>query len=555
MKQAGFTRLLLDFTVFILIMTIAVLGGYAFCGGDLDTYLPFILHEHDPSLFKNELLLGTLGSHPVYIWKFMSFFLQWINARILMQYAFLVQTFIIAAGAVVFFRTFFGGGRKWMLFLLVLIIPVTSGGYGVYGLNPYGYFHAGALAFGLVLLAYSLIDRGFWIMGGVLTGMIFLFHPVTAVYAMAFFIIRAVFDIVQKKKSVRIIAGTCFLIITALPSLVPAFHSFLMHDGVGLDVHLWRELARFRMNHGYFISAWVPDRFLQLAGCFLVLFLAFRKHPAFNRLLPVMIAVAGGLALAAIGDIFNVRLFLRLQLGRCSYFVYFLVTAFAAGALADKALWIGEKKTRNFWNIACLIVLVIVGNASLSGQPHLTKTIITALLIVAAGLAVVRFFRTIQPGILFACLAAIVLTAVISRSFTMFNWSMAQSMRDPWVDVGVWCGKSIPVDEIIMAPLDKENFRPRALRATYCSWKDGAPHLFCDSTLPLWWRRMQNFGVTLSSKRSDFQGLYRDHALDVARAEGIRYVIFEKNFSSTAGRQIYENSLYRVIDLGEIAAR
>jgi len=556
MRRPVLNSAFLDITVFFLILAAAVLRGYAFCGGDLDTYLPFILHEHDPSLFKNELLLGTLGSHPVYIWKFMAFFLQWIDVRLLMQCAFCVQTFLIAAGAVVFFRTFFGSGRKWMLFLLLLAIPVTSGGYGVYGLNPYGYFHAGALAFGLVLLTYSLIDRGCWMTGGVLTGIMFLFHPVTAVYAMAFFIIRAVYDIVRKKKSGRIVLGACLLAATALPSIIPAFHSFLTPAGSGIDAHLWRELARFRMNHGYFISAWVPDRFLQLAGCFLALFYVFRKHPAFNRLLPVMIAVAGGLALAAIGDFFNVRLFLRLQFGRCSYFAYFLVVAFAAGALTDRALWNNGKKARCAWNIAFLIALVITGNAALSGQPYFIKTIITALLIAAAGLVIVMSFRRVHPGLLFACLAGVVLTATLPRSFTLFNWTTAQSLRDPWVAVGLWCGSSLPEDEVVMIPLDNENFRPRALRATYCSWKDGAPHLFCDSTLSMWWRRMRNFGVTLSSKRSEFPVLYRDHAVNVARAEGVRYVVFEKSLSpAAAGRTVYENSRFEVIDLGENAAR
>ena len=273
--------------------------------------------------------------------------------------------------------------------------------------------------------------------------------------------IRAVFDIVQKKKSGRIITGMLFLVATALPSLIPAFHSFLAPAAGGIDLHLWRQLARFRMNHGYFISAWVPDRFIQIAGCYLAIFFAFRKHPAFNRLLPIMLGVAGGLALAAIGDCFTIRFFLRLQPGRCSYFIYFLVAAFAAGAMADRVLWDNGKKVRYAWNFAALIGLVMVGNAALSGQPHMTKTIITALLIVAGWPGYRRGFSvTVHPGFLFACLAAIVLTSTVPRSSSLFNWTMAQSLSDPWVDVGLWCRKSIPKDETVMVPLDKENFRP-----------------------------------------------------------------------------------------------
>jgi hypothetical protein len=63
---------------------------------------------------------------------------------------------------------------------------------------------------------------------------------------------------------------------------------------------------------------------------------------------------------------------------------------------------------------------------------------------------------------------------------------------------------------------------------------------------------MQRFGVTLSSTRGEFPGLYRARAIPVARAEGIRYVVFEKSFAPpAAGPLAYENSSYGVIDLEE----
>lgn len=232
MKKSFLNGVLPDVLVFLALLFLAVLRGYNFSGGDMDTYLPFILHEHDPSLFKNELLLGTLGSHPVYIWKAMAVFLGWMSIQRLMQCAFIVQTVVIGSGALLFFRRFFGPGRGWMLFLVMLVVPVTSGGYGVYGLNPYGYFHAGALAFGVVLMAYTLIDGGRWISGGILTGTVFLFHPVTAVYGAAFFGLRAVMEIVRKKNAWRIVTGSFLLIAIAFPSLVPAVHTF-MAGGAG----------------------------------------------------------------------------------------------------------------------------------------------------------------------------------------------------------------------------------------------------------------------------------------------------------------------------------
>ena len=40
-----------------LFFVIACLQGYRLGTGDLDTYLPFVYHESDSSLFKNDLLM------------------------------------------------------------------------------------------------------------------------------------------------------------------------------------------------------------------------------------------------------------------------------------------------------------------------------------------------------------------------------------------------------------------------------------------------------------------------------------------------------------------
>ena len=122
-------------------------------------------------------------------------------------------------------------------------------------------------------------------------------------------------------------------------------------------------------------------------------------------------------------------------------------------------------------------------------------------------------------------------------------------MRDPWLETAAWCGTAIPRNEIVMTPLVSQDFRPYSLAATYCTWKDGAPHCFCDSTLSLWWRRMQRFGVTLPLKRDGLSALYHARAIEVARAEHIRYVVFDKRCARASGPLAFQNRNYGVIDL------
>ncbi|MBN1130779.1 MAG: hypothetical protein JXA71_17455 [Chitinispirillaceae bacterium] len=552
-NASSFNRLF-SLSVVAASVLLAVFSGFRFSAGDIDTYLPFILHAHDPSLFANDLLLGTLGSHPVYIWKTLAFLLHWTGIGTMIRTVFILQTSLVAFGAFLFFRRFFGNGRGWIFFLLLLLIPVSAPGYGMYGLNPYGYFHAGTLAFGLALIAYTLIDRGWRISSGILTGAIFLIHPITAVYAAGFLFIRGIMDFGNSPCRLRIVAGWLLLVAIALPSLLPAFQKALGAAEAAIDPDFWRSLARLRMNHGYFISAWVPERFIQLAACFALVLLLWRKHPAWKRLLPIVIVVAGGLLAMTVADLFTIRFFLRLQLGRCSYFLFFLVTAFAADAVTNPGLWKRDHATLTAWTGAALALLVIYGNGALAHQSGWIRPMIVIILAAGAATIALRWFRPLHPGVLFAFFAAMIVTTSIPRSIENFRWTRSQELRDPWISFAAGCSKHIPRDRVVMIPLYRQDFRPYALRATYGTWKDGAPHLFCDKTLPEWWRRMQLFGVTLATNKRELPGLYHRHAISVARAEGIRYVVFDKTLATTSSPLLSENEAFGLIDLAKWGA-
>lgn len=528
---------------------VAVLSGFRFSAGDFDFYITFIHHSHDPSLFRNDLLIDTLDSHPVYIWKLLGVVLHLIPAGLLVRSAFALQTAFIAAASVFFFRNFFDRRRGWPFFLLLLLLPVSAPGYGLYGLNPYGYFHAGAIAFGLTLVSYTLVDRGRWIPGGIVTGAIFLVHPITAVYAAGFLFIRGIMELRLSGQRLRIILGWLLLVAVALPSLVPAIHTVIRGSGASVDIEFWRSLARWRMNHGYFISVWLPERFIQLAACFGLVLVLMRNHPAWKRLLPLVIMVAGGLLVMTIADVFTIRLLLRLQLGRCSYFLFFLVTAFAADTLTDRSHWKRKRPDALIWILAALAVLLIHGNAAIYNQPLWSRTAVGVLLGGAGLFLIIRMFRPIHPALFFTLLAAAIGSATIARSIDHFKWTRPQELADPWISFGAGSAAFIPKDSVVMIPLTRQEFRPYALRATFCNWKDGAPHFFCDRTLPEWWRRMQLFGVTLKTSRRELPALYHDRAIEVARAEGIRFVVFEKGLAVATGPLLWENEAFGLADL------
>jgi len=246
MNRAKITLLLLFFII------MAVLQGYQLGVGDLTTYIPFVLHEYDKTLFDNDLLMETISSHPVFIWKFLSYFLHGFELELLFQVLFYFQVTVIAISVWLFYRHFFGNNFGWLIVLLMLVVSKKTPAMGGFGLNSYQYFHPGALAFGATLFIYLLLDRGYWIIGGILTGLVFLFHPITAIYASLFFTIKLILE--YRDVSYRkLVPGVLLLILVSAPSWFPYFRHLIEPAGSDFNLALWFELVKMRMGRAFFI--------------------------------------------------------------------------------------------------------------------------------------------------------------------------------------------------------------------------------------------------------------------------------------------------------------
>lgn len=532
------------------ILLLAALQGYHFGIGDLSTYVPFVWHHFDNTILANDLLIETLGDHPVYVWKVLALFLHIIDIQTLFLVLFIAQITVLIFAYRYFYQTFFPGNAGWLLLLLTLVVPALSPAMGRYGLNPYEYFHPGALAFGCLLIGYSLIDRGSWKYGAALLGFIFLFHPFTALYGGMILAFRMVLDFKKVPLQTLIISGALFLCVSS-PAWVPHLMHIFSEQSVAFDKELWLQLVNFRMSDSFFISRWYPDPFIHL-GLSAVGILAFYKSPVFRRLLPLLLTVITALLIMAAADIFSIKFFLQLQLARNSFLLYVVITA-----LVINRLWtLQPEKLRGAHGLLLLVPLAFMLQRMVGDRHNAIRWFLVAAAVLGCLYLIWQNKEQWQKNyLLLAWMLVFTMTgyAVLERyweSERIFDLTGASE----WEQVQLWCSENIPLDEVLMTPTYRTGFRSLSKRAIYGSYKDGAPHNYSKKTIFRWWDRMQELGSTLPFKRNLLAKQYRENSVSAARKAGIRYLVFEKHKTDIRFKDVlYQNKQFSVIDLNQIS--
>src|SRR4030042_6153947 len=335
---------------------LGILQGYDISPGDLATYIPFTLHEYDGAFFSDDLLIETISSHPVYIWKMLGLLLHFIPYILLFKLLFFLQTGLVTFASWFFYRRIFGNNGGWFLFLCMLVITEETPAIGVYGLNPYMSFHPGVIAFGLFLLIYLLELKGNYLWGGFLTGLLFLLHPYTAIYASIIYLMKIMLDWRSSSNKTHLITGIVLLIISASPSWLHFFSQSLQNARADFNMELWLKIVKMRVLEAFFISSWNRDRYLHIVMVFVVLIM-FRRTEQFRKVLPIMLTTLAALSTMVFADIFRNKLLLQLQLGRCTYFIFFLCGMFIANRTVSVS-WNDKRNTRLFWIFASYFMMV-----------------------------------------------------------------------------------------------------------------------------------------------------------------------------------------------------
>ena len=532
-------------------ITLAIFQGYYLDKGDLDTYLPFALHAFDNNLFNNDLLTQTIDSHPVYIWKFYGLLMQFIPLKILFLFSFLIQTVLIALSFIVFYNNFFNNKRAGIiLFFIFLIYPISTPGLGRLGLNPYGYFHASAVAMTFALFAMVMLDRKKWIYAGIITGLIFLFHPITAVFATIVYTFTFIFEFFNSKKIKQPLLGFIALLAFGSPSLYQqVIHIF--NTSTEIPLALWRSIVESRMNHGFFVSKWPAERFIEVFLFCSIPFFA-RDKVKLKRLLPFLAAILFTLLLFVVADIFTIKLFIQLQFGRMMLFAWIIGFGSLACFLSESSY----KTIKNKYVFALWILLATYSAYahSINSQFGYARIILIFFILLTISMVFIKNISQKLKLLIPILLLIPVIFLSVNRSVTFYSiWnSISDSPQSTWRETMEWCRMNTKPDAIIMVPINSEGFRYYSQRSIFVTYKDGAPHNFCNETFLKWWQRMQLFGVKLPVKKSELNKLYHKGALTVAKQQKINYVVLENKFSKcTTHKTVFENKDFTIVDIGD----
>lgn len=554
LKSSNNLILVLSAIIFIILGS---LQGYRYGVGDLDTYIPFVFHEANHSNFSTDLLTETIAIHPVYIWKFFGLLSHLMQTETLLLIAFFVQIALLTVVYIAFYRHFFEKNHWYILLLAILLVPKSGAAMGMYGLNPYGYFHPCALAIGVMLITFIMWDKGKWIIGGLLSGSIFLFHPFTAITNMFvfFFVILFRWESISFK---NIAYSSFFLLLTASPALWPYFeHLLSLHSSnTTFDVKSWFEIVRIRMAHSFFISQWVLDRFLHLILATLTLLIVFRKNINFLRIMPLVAAIIISLCAMALAELFSVKFLLQLQLARNSYLILIVLILFITWRVSQ--INFSKIKIRDaIWIFTALFFLIY----SVVEKRHNVLTIIyiVSVLTTPVALYFLSKFESMQKlsnQFTFNCFVSVIIifisvATIVKTSDTMrtnkriFNTALSTDFDK----IAQWVRHNIPSEQTIMTPIYLEGFRSYSLHNIYGTYKDGAPHNYSEKTFFKWWERMRSFGITVTTKNNTFPLLYHEHALEIAKKERIKYVVYEKQYKKWSSSPLFENNTFGIIKI------
>lgn len=554
-KEVKINKSILMFITMILFTVVSILQGYRFGTGDLDTYVPFVLHASDSSLFSSDLLIKTIGVHPVYIWSLFGMLSRLIPVETLFFGAFLFQIAFNIAAIILFYRNFFGKNNWYILVLSVLLITKAAAAMGVYGLNPYNHFHPCALAFGVMLLCFIFWDKKKWITGSLLCGSIFLFHPFTAITTSLCFFFTIILQF-KKTNKTTILLSILSLLAIASPALYPYFTHIQHPSTTSFDTKSWFEIVKVRMAHSFFISQWVSDRFVHLIIAVVLLVAAFRKHNAFKALLPLILAIVSSLCAMFLAEIFSIKFILQLQLGRNSYYIFVLLIMFLCYRISQSNF---SKLTikDSLWILGSLFLMMYSFVEHRKDFAAIISTILvflTPVMLYIMGRigSIHKYARNATLysfcGIVVLLLSIATITITIDRHRSINRYFNTESAYD-FEKLALWVRNNVSIEETIMTPIYLEGFRSYSHHSIFPTWKDGAPHNYSEATFFKWWEKMNLFGITTKTDRNSFAQLYHEKAFDIAKSEKLKFVVYEKKYLTRTVKSIFENETYGITQI------
>ncbi len=344
----------------------------------------------------------------------------------------------------------------------------------------------------LLLFAFYCFLRKKVVWAYALSGIAFLFHPLSAVYALACLFTCSVFSIKEIGWKNLIVS---LMVLGVLVS--PVFYLKALNPAPSLGLIRvdpeWLELLRLRSAHHLFPTCWSPLLLTQSA-LFIVGFGLCRLYqPTAWHHKTVILTSAAIFSMCVAGTLFTellpVAIVIQFQLFRSFVLLIFFAIIYYSNFFFEESKTKGNVLQKLFIFI-CFVAAFHSGNF-----PKYASFLLIALAVFPGFALVTRFagnFRSFYMHALLLLLLGLGAAGGLLRG----GFTIGNKQDDTWLAAQEWAKANTPRDALFIVPPHMEGFRVESERTIYGDWKDGTQMFFNPEFGKEWIRRMKKLGYS-----------------------------------------------------------
>ena len=477
---------LLAFAAIATAVSMLAITPYRFGVADHALTIPFLKQWIDPTLFASDYVVNEKGHLYTALWPVLAYFIRMTGLSI--------ETVFLAGYIIALYATFVAIGvfaremaASTSAGLLAMFIAVFTK-YELAGAATIDdVFLTRVLAVPLTLFAFTEVARRCYVGAGVLLGIAFVIHPLTAIYAGGMVGLLALFAAISGRER-EIVPGIGAFLAIASPILL-----WKALDPVALPVIAdpeWLAVLKLRSPHHVAALEWSPILYVATAALVAVVVACAPSIEERHGRLLKWLSFAG-LAVCAFdipfAELLPISAIVQLQLFRASAFLAYLAIVAYAGALLGAA--------KLALPVSGLATLWLAGFAVLYGAEGWPFALVALMVLIAAMATYRRMFdRAPAPELLALVLIGLLggLAFGAARNRPPIRFSNLQPAA--WLEVQRWARMATPKDAVFIVPPGHDGFRVESERTIYGDWKDGTQAFFNAEVGREWLKRMKRLG-------------------------------------------------------------
>ncbi len=512
--------------------------------------IPFIKSLINPEIYSHDYLIAEKQFFYTYFLPVCGFLIQSLKASLPVTFFVLYFLSLYATLAALFLIALKLFEKREVAYLSVMILLFSFTTLGLER-TVENLLMERTFALPLLLFSFYAFFERHYNTAAALAGIAFMFHPLSACYALAILISCFSYRLLKEKTARPFILGIGLILLAISSILILKIKNpapGLSFINVSAE---WLELLKLRSSHHIFPTTW---SILEMLGgiAFITGFLItwkYRPQAAYHRI--VVIAFATVLLLFAIGTIFTeiipVSIVIQFQFFRSFKFIFFFAIIYFANYLftaPNTPSGIAQKLA------VALLILAPYLHESAAVIGGISLLVASTL----AGWALLEKTNADWKKYFVPAQISMLLLLGIGGSLHKVHFSISNSQNKEWLSAQQWAKENTPQDAAFIVPPYLEGFRVESERALYGEWKDGTQMLFNPAFGNEWMRRMENLGYKKEKSLKDAycalsQDDFKKVAVELEPAHSKVFAVVPAEMKNLDFPVTYSNDKFSVVEI------